>query len=608
MCEAIYHRGPDDQGIFIEKQIGLGMRRLSIIDVKGGHQPIQNESGDVTVIFNGEIYNYRTLRQDLLSHGHSFRTNTDTEVIVHAYEDDGLDCLKRFNGIFAIAIWDARRQRLFLARDRMGVKPLYYIKCGRGLAFASEIKALLTLPEVSRTLDLESAAQFFRLGFVPAPRTLFEGIRKLPPGFQVVIEENKIFHEPYWDFDFEGDGLRNSFADCSQQLQELLQEVVSDQMVSDVPIGAFLSGGIDSSAIVAFMKKAGTNDVRTYSIGFDEEHSYHNEAPHAEAVAKFFGTQHQTIIARPDIVDLMPSLIYKLDEPLTDTSFLVSFQVSELAHNDVKVILSGVGGDELFGGYRRYLSAGLHERISWVPQAWREKLGRVLTGTLHADRGTVWGNLSRYGKSLGKTLHLPFAEQYLSLISIMSSSEVQKLFKNISITDDPAQDIIQMFHKPSTSAALNRLLYVDSKTVLPESLLLLTDRMGMAASLEVRVPFLDNKIIDFVSKLPSDYRLKGFNLKRLLKAALKGVVPDSVLTRSKRGFGTPMGSWLKKDLRPMVKDLLNKKRLKRDDFFNSSLIEEMISRHESGQEDFTEPIFTLLTFHIWLDTFHVRLP
>jgi asparagine synthase (glutamine-hydrolysing) len=608
MCEAIIHRGPDDQGIFVEEPIGLGMRRLSIIDVAGGHQPIQNENGDITVVFNGEIYNYQDLRKDLLRRDHIFKTKTDTEVIVHAYEEDGIDCVKRFNGIFAFAIWDAKRKRLCLARDRMGVKPLYYIQCGRGLAFASEIKALLTLPEVSRTLDLESAAQFFRLGFVPAPRTLFEEIKKIPPGFQLVMEENKIVQEPYWAWDFEGGSVRDSFEDCSQQLQALLQEVVTDQMVSDVPIGAFLSGGIDSSAVVAFMKNSATNGVRTYSIGFDEEHSYHNEAPYAEAVAKGFGTQHQTIIAGSHIVDLMPNLIGKLDEPLTDTSFLVTFQVSELAHKDVKVILSGVGGDELFGGYRRYLSSGFHDGISWVPQVWRERLGKVLTGTLRADRGTVWGNISRYGKELGKTLHLPLAEQYLSLISVMSAAQVEKIFNNRSFTVDPAKALVQMYHEPRTSASLNRLLYVDSKTVLPESLLLLTDRMGMASSLEVRVPFLDNRIVDFVSKLPSDYRLKGLNLKRLLKAALKGVVPDSVLTRSKRGFGTPMGSWLKNDLRPMVKELLGEKRLNSDGLFNSSLIQEIVASHESGQEDYTEPIFALLAFHIWLDVFHVRLP
>ena len=608
MCRTIFHRGPDDEGTFVDGEVGLGMRRLSIIDVAGGHQPIQNEDGSITVVFNGEIYNYQALRNDLQAKGHHFRTRTDTETIVHAYEEYGTDCVQRFNGIFAFALWDAQTQRLFLARDRIGVKPLYYTQRGEGLAFASEIKALLALGEMSRTVDLAAAGQFFRLGFVPPPLTLFRGIRKVPPGWRLIAEHGQIRLEQYWDLEFAARNSVGSFAECCEQLRALLQEAVVDQMVSDVPLGAFLSGGVDSSAVVAFMRQAATNGVRTYSIGFDQQHAYHNEAPYAEAVAKQLGTQHKTLIVRPRVVELMPALIEKLDEPLTDTSFLVTYLVSQLAHQDVKVVLSGVGGDELFGGYRRYLAPVLRKAVSWVPQGWQETLGRELSRRLHADRGTVWGNLGRYAKAWGRTAHLSPGEQYLDLISVLSAEHVTTLLNHCRTTSDPVNEVAALFDKVAAPTSLDRLMYVDLKTVLPESLLLLTDKMGMATSLEVRVPFLDNRIVDFVSRVPSEYRLRGLTLKRLLKAALKGVVPDFVLTRSKRGFGTPMGSWLRTELRPLVAELLEEGRLRRDGLFNVDFVRYMLSAHDAGHEDFTEPIFALLTFELWREQFRVALP
>jgi asparagine synthase (glutamine-hydrolysing) len=608
MCRTIIHRGPDDEGVFIDGRVGLGMRRLSIIDVAGGHQPIHNEDGSITVVFNGEIYNYRTLRDGLQAHGHQFRTRTDTEAIVHAYEEEGTDCVKRFNGIFAFAIWDAPAKRLFLARDRMGVKPLYYVRWEKGLAFASEIKALLALPEIPRILDLEATAQFFRLGFVPPPRSLFQGIRKLPPGWRLIAEGDQVLIEQYWDLKFEAHDTVPSFAECCEQLRTVLQEAVTDQMVSDVPLGAFLSGGVDSSAVVAFMRRAATNGVRTYSIGFDRQHAYHNETSYAEAVARHLGTQHETLIVRPRVVDLMPALIEKLDEPLTDTSFLVTYLVSDLAHQHVKVALSGIGGDELFGGYRRYLAPGMRRALSWMPQGWQQTLGERLSHAVRADRGTIWGNLGRYAKAWGRTLHLPLGEQYLGLISVLSSEHVSALLRPRQVVEDPGADVVKLFGQPTALTPLDRLLYVDAKTVLPESLLLLTDKMGMAASLEVRVPFLDNRVVDFVCRVPSQYRLRGFTLKRLLKAALKGVVPDFVLTRAKRGFGTPMGSWIRTDLRFMVADLLEEGRLRRDGLLNPDLVRYILATHHAGHEDFTEPIVALLTFELWRERFQLKSP
>ena len=605
MCGAIIHRGPDDEGAFVDRRTGLAMRRLSIIDVEGGHQPICNEDGSVTVVFNGEIYNYRTLRDELLSAGHQFKTLTDTEVIVHAYEQYGLDCVKQFNGIFAFALWDAKLQRLLVARDRMGTKPLYYCNSRNGLAFASEIKALLTLPDISRVLNLEAAAQFFRLGFVPAPHTLFRGVEKLPAGWRLVAEQGQVRTEPFWDLQFEGDSSHLGFGESCEQLRAVLREAVVDQMVSDVPLGAFLSGGVDSTAVVAFMQQATNQKVRTYSIGFEAQHAYHNETPFAEAAARALGTEHQTLIVHPRVTELMPWLVEKLDEPLTDTSFILTYLISELAHRDVKVALSGVGGDELFGGYRRYFAPLMNKSVSWLPSAWRRLAGSTIEGWLHADRGTVRGNLSRYTKAWTRTLHLPLSEQYLGLLSVLSAESVSALLKPYRQSADPGQELVRYFNEAPARSPLDRLAYVDVKGPLSESLLLLTDKMGMAASLEVRVPFLDNRVVDFVSRCPSHYRMRGFTLKRLLKASLKGVIPDFVLTRSKRGFGGPMGAWLKSDLRPLVSQLLDPGRLRQGGLLNPDSVSHILSAHNAGREDYTEAIMALLVFEIWREQFKV---
>jgi len=608
MCRAIVHRGPDDEGVYIDRSIGLGMRRLSIIDVAGGHQPIGNEDGTVTVVFNGEIYNFKSLRENLERRGHRFKTKTDTEVIVHAYEEDGPDCVKHFNGIFAFAVWDHRAQRLVLARDQMGVKPLYFMQLGTKLAFASEVKALLTLPQVSRVLDLEAAAQYFRLGFVPAPHTLFHGIQKLPAGWMLTVEKGNVERRRYWDWEFKQPTAVWTFDESRDRLREVLREAVIDQMVSDVPVGAFLSGGVDSTGVVALMREASTHQVQTFSIGFDEQHAYHNEAPFAEAAAKALGTKHETLIVRPHVVDLLPDLIEKLDEPLTDTSFILSYLVSELAHRHVKVALSGLGGDELFGGYRRYLGPFLRKSVAWLPAGMRGALGKQLERRLSADRGSVLGNLGRYGKALGRTLHLSMGEQYLGLLSVLSAEQVAALLSLPPGSGDPGAELIDLYEQAPADDPVDRLAYVDVKTVLPESLLLLSDKMGMATSLEVRVPFLDNRVVDFVAQVPSRYRLRGFHLKRLLKAALKGVVPDFVLTRSKRGFGTPMGTWLRQDLKPMVADLLEAGRLKRGGLFNPDTVRTMLAVHDERKEDFTEGIMALVMFELWRERFHVRLP
>jgi asparagine synthase (glutamine-hydrolysing) len=607
MCWAIVHRGPDDQGLFVKRDIGLGMRRLSIIDVGGGHQPISNEDGTVTVVFNGEIYNFKALREQLERRGHRFKTRTDTEVIVHAYEEYGSDCVSHFNGLFAFALWDAGRDRLLVARDRMGIKPLYYRHVGDKLAFASEVKALLTLPDVDRALDITATAQFFRLGFVPAPRTLFQDIRKLPAGWRLIAERGHVRLERYWDLDFRGHQSTRSFEECASELRTVLQQAVADQMVSDVPLGAFLSGGVDSTAVVAFMKEATASDVMTFSIGFEDRHVYHNEAPFAEAAAKALGTKHQTLIVHPHVSDLLPQLVEKLDEPLTDTSFILSYLVSVLARRHVTVALSGLGGDELFGGYRRYLAPYLRRLVAWIPHAVRRTLGRELERRLKADRGTTVGNLGRYGKALGRTLHLSMAEQYLGLLSVLPADQVFDLLPGGQREVDPGAELAILYDRAPAVDPVDRMAYVDAKTVLPESLLLLSDKMGMAASLEVRVPFLDNNVVEFVQKVPGRHRVRGFALKRLLKSAVKGHVPEFVLTRSKRGFGTPMSAWIREELNPLVMDLLDSNRLKRHGVMNADAVRGLLAAHHEGREDGTEAIMALMMFELWRDRFKVRV-
>ncbi len=608
MCRSIAHRGPDDEGSFLARGIGLGMRRLSIIDVEGGHQPISNEDGTVTVVFNGEIYNYRELREILTRRGHRFRTQTDTEVIVHAYEEDGPDCVKQFNGIFAFALWDARAGRLVVARDRMGVKPLYYANTPRGFALASEVKALLTISEVPRVLDPVAVAQFFRLGFVTPPRTLFGGIHKLLAGWRLVAEQGTFHLQQYWDLNFVRPDIVPTFEECCEELRTVLREAVTSQMVSDVPLGAFLSGGVDSTAVVAFMQQAATHGVRTYSIGFDAQYAYHNEAPFAEAAARALGTKHQTLIVRPHVANLLPKLVEMLDEPLTDTSFLLSYLVSELASRDVKVTLSGLGGDELFGGYRRYLASSLNRLVAWIPENVRRSIGKLLDHGLRADRGTVWGNLGRYGKTWGRTAALPMAQQYVGLLSVLSVELVNALLNRPMSDLDPGGELIEIYDRAKAESSLDRLMYVDVKTVLPESLLLLTDKMGMANSLEVRVPFLDNRVVDFIRRVPAHYRVRRWTLKHLLKTALRGIVPDFVLDRSKRGFGGPMGTWLRTDLRPLLTQLLAKDRLKREGILNADVVARVIAAHDAGREDYTEAILACLVFELWRDRFRVALP
>ena len=523
MGAAMIHRGPDDAGIYIGAGLAFGMRRLSIIDLEGGHQPIANEDKQVWVICNGEIYNYRELRSELEKKGHVFRCHSDTEVIVHLYEEEGLELFKRLRGMFAVALWDARRSRLVLARDRLGKKPLYIARQAGRVLFASEIKAILEEENVSKELDFSALNEYLALGYVPAPLTLFKGIEKVLPGHYVVCDRNDISPHSYWDIDPEVvDHIPEE--EWVERVREKLFESVRIRLVSDVPLGAFLSGGIDSSAIVAAMARMTDQPVKTYSIGFEGEDSFYNELPYAGIVARAFATDHHEIVVRPDIADLLPKLIWHMDEPIADSAFVTTYLVARLASQSVKVILSGVGGDELFGGYRRYLGDAFGRYYQMLPAAVRLNWLPSLLAKLPRDRHSAWKNFFRYAEAFAKAANLSPSERYTSYVTLFSSdmrAEMQNCGANGA---GPSSELMRnYFARCSGAESLNQCIYVDLKTSLADDLLALTDKMTMAMSLECRAPFMDHELVELAARMPAHLKVRGFSMKYILKKAVKTV-------------------------------------------------------------------------------------
>ena len=501
MGQMMIHRGPDDQGHHFGNGAAIGMRRLSIIDLAGGHQPIANEDGTVWVVCNGEIYNFKELRAGLEARGHVFSCDSDTEVIVHLYEQYGLDLFKKLRGMFAIAIWDAARSRLVLARDRVGKKPLYVCREPHRLTFASEIKSLLEVSDIPRRISDSALREYLALGYVPAPFTLFEGIEKLLPGHFMIVEKGRVRDQQYWDVP-SGASESHSEGEWTELLREKLLECIRIRLVSDVPLGAFLSGGIDSSAIVAAMARMTDQPVKTYSIGFEGADRFYNELPYARIVANAFATDHHEIIVRPDIAQLLPQLIWHMDEPIADSAFVTTYLVARLASQSVKVILSGVGGDELFGGYRRYLGEGLARYYNRLPAVLRSKWIPAMLGALPQDRHSNLKNYIRYADAFVKSADLHPTSRYMSYVTLFSS-EVQNALVTGSDRRSPygsnafASQITQnYFLAHSGLTGLNQLIYADLKTSLADDLLALTDKMTMAASIECRAPFVDHELVE----------------------------------------------------------------------------------------------------------------
>jgi asparagine synthase (glutamine-hydrolysing) len=597
MGRVISHRGPDDEGHHADGPCVIGMRRLSIIDLAGGHQPLSNGDGTLWVVCNGEIYNFRELREELIALGHRFKTGSDSEVIIHSYAEYGDDFLLRLNGMFAFALWDARRRRLIVGRDRLGVKPIYLYRDARRVAFASEAKALLTLPGISTEIDPAALHSYLNLGYVAAPQSIFLKVRKLPPASVLTIEGGRIDERRYWRIPATID--RNpGEGEWSARIRARLDEAVRMQMVSDVPIGAFLSGGIDSSTVVGLMAAHSDQPIRTYAIGFrgTAADDFYNELPHARRVADLFHTDHHEIVVRPDVVALLPRLLWHMDEPISDTAFITTYLVSQFARREVTVILSGVGGDELFGGYRRYLGNHYQAYFDRLP-AWARRAALALGERLPSDRHSPLLNFSRLAKGFLATAGMPLEERYLAYLQVFSGPEVQRLLRlNDAAPPDPVR---AAFRSAEGGDALGRMLAVDAETQLPDDLLMLTDKMSMATSLECRVPLLDHQLVELAASVPEEVKIRGGRLKHALKEAVADLLPRDILERTKRGFGTPMGAWLKQDLAPLVRGLLSESVIKRRDLFRFPAVQELIGLHEANRIDGTDRLLALLNLEIW---------
>ena len=598
MCAAMVQRGPDDEGTFLGNGAGLAMRRLSIIDLETGHQPVANEDGSVWVVLNGEIYNYQTLRHELERRGHRFATGTDTEVIVHLYEDRGDDCVQALRGMFAFALWDERRRRLLLARDRIGIKPLYYGVASGRLLFASELKALLQLPDVERRLDWNALAHLLAYGTTPSDESIVEGIHKLEPGHRLRMEPGRDpVVERYWELRFRPDARRTE-QETIEELRAKLRESIRYHLVSDVPVGAFLSGGIDSSSVVASMAMETPNRIKTFSIGFHEQE--YDELPYARLIARRFGTDHHELILEPDAVDVLDHFAWDLDEPFGDPSAIPTYLVSRLASRDVKVVLSGDGGDELFGGYDKYVVEARDRPARFLPGAIRTLLARV-SDTLPEDAK---------GKDFLRYLSQPDGERYLYASTLFRAEHRSGLLtgaaRDAVAAAQPERSRLDRLAGPA-GHWLSVLQDLDFRHYLPLDILTKVDRMSMAHSLEARVPLLDHVFVEFAATIPADWKLHRGKTKYIFAKALRGWLPDDVLDRPKKGFGVPFSRWFCGPLRPLVRELLLSERCRARGIFNEAYLQRLIARQQSGRP-LELHLWTLMSFELWCRTFLDRKP
>ena len=592
MCAVMVHRGPDAAGFYRGTGVGLGMRRLSIIDLATGDQPVRNEDGSVWVVFNGEIYNFAELRDELRRRGHAFYTVGDTETIVHAYEEDGARCVERLRGMFALALWDERRRQLVLARDRVGIKPLYWAEVDGRLLFASELKALLQLPAVERDLNWRAVNHLVTFLSTPRSESIIRGVRKLEPGHRLVASRDRgVRIERYWDVRFEPDRSRGE-AYFVTRLRELLEESVNLHLVSDVELGAFLSGGIDSSTVVATMARLTQRPVKTFSIGFREP--AYSELGYARLVAERFATEHHELVLEPDVIEVVNDLAWYLDEPLGDPSVIPTYMVSKLASEHVKVVLSGDGGDELFAGYDKYLVEARERRYP-LPAPARRLLGLAASAMPDGMRGR---NLLRH-------LSLAGGKRYLDAVTLFGRDDKRKLFRAEifeSISNDDAHGEWLACLATADGGWLAELQYLDLVSYLPLDILTKVDRMSMAHSLEARVPLLDHKLIEFAATVPPELRLRDGTTKYLLKRALADVLPASVIDRPKQGFAIPLGAWFRGQLDDFVRELLLGETARRRAIFDAGYIERLLRRHARGRAlDFQ--LWTLISFELWCRTF-----
>jgi asparagine synthase (glutamine-hydrolysing) len=596
MCRVIAHRGPDDQGTLVRNQVALGMRRLSIIDLAGGHQPMSGCDGLVTIVFNGEIYNYRELQRELESRGHQFKTHSDTETIVHAYEEYGAGCVEYLRGMFAFAIWDARARELFIARDRVGKKPLYYtITRSDTLIFGSELKSLREHPEFRGEISVEALDAYLTFGYVPDPLTIFRDVHKLPPGHHLTFRNGRVRVEQYWDFPYAHaqENPARSEDECLEELRSLLDESVRIRLESEVPLGAFLSGGVDSSTVVGVMARHATQPVKTFSIGFHED-SY-NELKYARIAAQRFGTDHHEFIVTPDICEIVDDLVRHFDEPFADSSAIPTYVVSKLARQHVTVVLSGDGGDELFAGYTRYALDRTRSGFAHLPRVVRQGVMQPLGRNLPHG---AWGRNYLHNVALDPL------DRYIEEVSVFTRLNKPALytddFRQQLGTGEAAQRFRDYAAHSRANDPLDPLLYLDSKTYLPGDILTKVDRMSMAVSLETRVPLLDHKLIEFVcTRIPASMKMKGLETKHVFKRAVRDLVPAEILDRPKQGFGIPIDRWINEQLRERVRGTLTEPRTMQRGFIEPRYVNLLLDEHECGRRDHATELWALFMLELW---------
>ncbi len=602
MNHALRHRGPDEEGYYEGTHAALAMCRLRVIDPAGGSQPMGNEDGSIWLVYNGEVYNFRELRGELEARGHRFRTRSDTEVVVHGYEAFGVDVVTRLRGMFAFALWDERQQRLLLARDRLGIKPLYYWQSGDRLAFASELKSLLELPDLPRQVEPEAVDLYFTYGYVPAPWTAFRGVCKLPPGHVLVLDRAGLRVRRYWDF-VPAERPSGPLRECVAELRERLQDAVRSHLVSDVPVGAFLSGGLDSSTVVALMSLAGAQPVRTFSIGFRE--ARFDELPYARQVARRYGTDHRELVVEPQVARRLPELLAHFDEPFGDSSAIPTYLVAELARQHVTVVLTGDGGDEGFCGYewqRRHQMVRPFHRLPFALRAHAPELARLLPAGPWRQR--VAGFLA--------DVALDPADGYLRRMTLFDGQHRRELYSGDfgAALDghDSLAPLRRWLEALPESDFRSRMLYADTHFYCPEDCLVKVDRVTMAWSLEARVPLLDHELVEFLAAVPPQWKLRGLTSKYLLRLAVRDLLPQDLLRKRKQGFSVPVGPWLRGPLHPAARDLLLDARARQRGWLRPEAVERLLEAHRSGRADHGHRLYALLGLEIWAREYVDRVP
>ncbi len=609
MISTIEHRGPDDVGMYLKSHVGLGIRRLSIIDVEKGRQPICNEDNSIWLVYNGEIYNYKELRKELEKKRHKFKTNSDTEVIVHLYEEMGKNLVTQLNGMFAFALWDTKRRTLLLARDRAGIKPLFYYIGRDKLAFASEIKSLLQDPSISRELNFQALHDYLTHLYVPAPQTIFKSIKKLPPAHILEYVDGEVAVQRYWSIPYNNEGeIRDesetpvdsrNIQHYAAEVRERLQESVRRRLVSDVPLGVFLSGGIDSSALVGLMTQVSNSQVKTFSIGFHNA-GYYDERKYARKIVRIFNTKHHELEIEPNALEMLPLLIKYFDEPFADSSAIPTYYLSKLARQHVTVCLSGTGGDELFAGYRRYLIENLYRYYQKYPK-FLQSFGMNISKMLPVSRTSA---MKEYFLLLKRFLENQEESPMLRHVKMMTcfSEEAKdqlyaKSFPRHLV--EQSNVIPQFYKKVDHFDDLTRALWADFHTYLPDDLLVKEDRMTMAVSLEGRVPFLDHEFVEFVASIPSDLKVHKFTTKYIFKEAMRPLLPSNIIDRRKHGFAVPIGEWFKNELKTYTTEIFQDTTTKQRGFFNIDHIQSLLDEHQKGLQDYSSQLWALLIFELW---------